>query len=82
MAASMFKQMGDLMSLAINEDFRGGASLMVVHPPDLLNQIGNYGHIASSLAGYGEFQYGTSINAPVYKPFLAPDGCTDFADDH
>lgn len=62
-----------------------GTKLRLVHPSDAVssfNYSGATGAIKVSLAKFGRFQTGTSIQAPLYYPGLNIDGCGDFSLDN
>lgn len=43
------------------KDVRGGASLQVTYPLDLVDSLGDNGSVKVSLGNFGHIQYGTSI---------------------
>ena len=75
------------MSLAVfekikqkNFDRLGGVKLKLVHPTDSEVQKRFYyrnvaGALEAHLANFGKYQYGTSINAPLYLPRWSSNGC-------
>jgi hypothetical protein len=59
-------------------DVRGGASLQVIHPPELAKKVGN-GFIEVSLGNFGDIVYGTSVTGNVHIPEENKKGCEPFA---
>ena len=60
----------------------GGVKLRLMHPTDkeIQEKFKSYnvvGSIEAHLANFGQYQFGTSIQASVYLPTMSPDGCVD-----
>ena len=60
-------------------DKKGGVKVKIVHPADERIEEINYekipGNIEGHLANFGKYQFGSSINASVYRPAIHKTAC-------
>ena len=51
------------------EDVRGGVTLQVTYPPDLVSSFEKSGKLTTKLGNFGHIQYGTAITCTLaYDP--------------